>query len=115
MRLGLALLLTLCSSVVSADDTLFRSLQVTTVTTAGLDLHSSFYALHHGHREMNPVVRELGPTGWVVTKSAVTAGHLLLIRRLHRTKPTLATWCLVGLTVGQAVIAGRNYRIGAQR
>jgi hypothetical protein len=89
-------------------------LYVSFATLQALDLHSTFYAIHRGASEANPVMASLveHPVAFAALKAGTAAGIIFMTDRLRRHSRVGAIVMMAAFNSAYAVVVARNYRLG---
>jgi hypothetical protein len=96
---------------------LLPSLYASTAVMQGLDIHSTMMAFNSGAVEGNPLMS--GATrnraAFIATKAAVTAGTILLARKIAKKNKVAAVVTLVAVNSAYAMVVAHNYNLARQR
>jgi hypothetical protein len=88
-------------------------LYVSFVALQGLDLHSTFYAIHRGATEANPMMAGLvdHPAAFVALKVGTATGIIYMTDRLRRHSRVGAIVIMAAINSAYAIVVARNYRL----
>ena len=77
----------------------------------GLDVHSTLQARERGHREANPLLRNVTSGQMIGAKLASSAASVWIAERLWKKNRPAAIVLMAAVNVGLAAVVANNYRI----
>jgi len=91
-------------------------LYVSFATLQALDMHSTFYAIHRGASEVNPLMATLveHPVAFAALKAGMATGIIYMTERVRRHSRVGAIVMMAAFNSAYAIVVAKNYRLGSR-